>query len=184
MSDDIISHHFVEQGRPHLTGQPGQDQFQMNVIRRQMRLAGWRDLRAQMVLRRRLAAFYKRFGDDVRSRSLREARAHYARAMALWPVDHVVCARVALWTRRAPFDRCVLGFPGLASATRTEAAVTGAGRPGGARQSGMPVPGIRCLIPATGMFPRRVRRRFRQRPTGVEVGAAAADSRCVVVCRS
>ena len=103
LSDDVVGHHFVESGRQHLTKSPGQDHAQIRAIRRQLQFAQWYDWRARLLLRRRLAAYYKGFGDEARGQSLRIASSHYRKSFALWPFDHVVCARAAVWTLGLPF---------------------------------------------------------------------------------
>src|SRR5262249_5298454 len=102
LSDDDVGHHFVEGGRQHLTRSPGQNHAHVRVIQRQLQFAPWHDWRARLRLRRRLAIFYKGVGDEARGLSLMTAWSHYLRSMVLWPFDHVVCARAAIWALLLP----------------------------------------------------------------------------------
>ena len=90
-TDEIVADHFVEAGRPHLTGDPRQREGQMEAARRQLALAGWRDPRAAAALRRALGGHHKATGDEAPS--VRAAWRAYLRSFAYWPFDHVVAAR-------------------------------------------------------------------------------------------
>jgi glycosyltransferase involved in cell wall biosynthesis len=97
LSDEVVGNHFVEEGRPHLTLAAGQRETQMEAIRRQIRLAGWKDPQAVFTLRRRLAVDYKAQGDQFRRTDLAKAWYSYARSFLNWPFDHVVAARLLTW---------------------------------------------------------------------------------------
>src|SRR5215813_2817389 len=120
LSDDVVAHHFVERGRQHLTKSPGQDHAQIRAIRRQLQFVQWYDCRSRVRLRRRLAAYYKRFGDEARGRSLRIAWSNYLRSLVLWPFDHVVCARAAVWSLGLPFSRWRHETTGPAAGSSTQ----------------------------------------------------------------
>lgn len=100
VSDAVVGNHYVEAGRPHLTLAADQAGMHMEAIRRQMRFAGWKDPRAQWILRRRLGALYKSAGDAARPASLRRAWGQYWNSLRAWPFDHVVAARTLLWPLR------------------------------------------------------------------------------------
>ena len=89
LSDRVISEHLVEGENLHLA--PGQEQMHVRVIERQLK-GRWTDPRGLLLLRRRLAAYYKKWGDVAGT--LSEGRRWYARAFAAWPFDHVVAARL------------------------------------------------------------------------------------------
>jgi glycosyltransferase involved in cell wall biosynthesis len=92
--DRVASDHFRESGRVHLTTEDGQPQKQAAVARRQLALAGTRDLAAQTILRRKLGGHYKSFGDVARDQNTGEARRHYLTSLCWWPFDPVVALRV------------------------------------------------------------------------------------------
>ena len=104
-SDEVIAHHHVEAGKPHLTLAANQDESSIKVIRRLLASCPWHDLRTRLVLYRRLASFHKTAGDRARRRNLGEAWCHYLRSMATWPFDHVVAARVLWWFCRLALSR-------------------------------------------------------------------------------
>jgi len=99
-SDEVIAHHYVEKGKPHLTLAAGQEAAQMKTIRRQLALCPWSDVRAWFILRRRLGMFHKSAGDSARASSLSTAWRHYLRALWTWPFDYVVVARSLFWPCR------------------------------------------------------------------------------------
>lgn len=96
IADAVISDHFREVGRQHLTTAPDQSAFQTKVIKRQLALAGTTDVRAQVTLRRRMGLHHKTLGDAARPQSLTGAAREYRQAAMWYPADHVVLAR-ALW---------------------------------------------------------------------------------------
>jgi glycosyltransferase involved in cell wall biosynthesis len=93
LTDELIGHQYTEPGRPHLTTDPRQQQGQMEAARRQLALAGWRDPRAALSLRRTLAEHHKAIGDRARGTDSRAAWRAYLRSFAYWPFDLVVAAR-------------------------------------------------------------------------------------------
>ncbi len=98
LTDQVISTHRVEKEKDHVHLAPGQDETNMAVIRRHLRARRWRDPRAWLVLRRRLAGYLKHAGDRERPAGLGRAWRHYARSLWLWPFDAVVAARaLVLW---------------------------------------------------------------------------------------
>jgi glycosyltransferase involved in cell wall biosynthesis len=101
LTDRVISTHRVEKERDHVHLSAGQDETNTAVIRRQLRARRWRDFRATVILRRRLATYLKTAGDQARPTSLPQAWRYYARSLGLWPFDHVVAARaLVLWPAR------------------------------------------------------------------------------------
>jgi glycosyltransferase involved in cell wall biosynthesis len=98
LTDRVISTHRVEKHKDHVHLSAGLDETNTAVIRRHLRARRWRDPRAWLILRRRLASYLKTAGDRARSASLRRAWRHYAGSLWLWPFDHVVAARaLVLW---------------------------------------------------------------------------------------
>lgn len=103
VSDAVISNHFVEGNNLHLA--PGQEEMQMKVLRRQIAATKAGDLTVLIILRCRLAMYYKSAGDLARPGDLRQAWLCYFRSFALWPFDHVVAARTLLWLLRLSAGR-------------------------------------------------------------------------------
>jgi glycosyltransferase involved in cell wall biosynthesis len=91
VTDRVVSHHSIEGGNLHrMAGQEGQH---MKVLRKHIRATGWRDPRALLVLRRRLALYYKTAGDRHWPTEPVRAWREYLSSAAAWPFDHVVAAR-------------------------------------------------------------------------------------------
>jgi glycosyltransferase involved in cell wall biosynthesis len=99
VTDRVISHHIVDGTNLHL--RPDQDAEHMRVLRKHIRLAGWRDRRAALTLRRRLAMYHKTAGDRLRPHESRQSWKEYRRSLTLWPFDYVVAARCVLWAPAA-----------------------------------------------------------------------------------
>lgn len=97
VTDIVIANHFTERDRPHLTLGPRQMEAQMEVMRRHLKLARWRDPRAIWVLRRRLGNGYKTLGDQSRQDDVDSAIKRYRLSLAAWPFDHVVAVRSFIW---------------------------------------------------------------------------------------
>jgi GT2 family glycosyltransferase len=95
LSDTAISIHYVEGANLHRS--EGQEAHHMKVIRKQMQRKGWTDPRAQMLLRRRLAGYYKAFADRSRAQRSPEAWDHCIASFTYWPFDVVVAIRAVLW---------------------------------------------------------------------------------------
>lgn len=91
VSDEVIGNHFVEADRLHLTLDPRQREGQMAAAHGQLALAGWRDPRASVTLRRVLGGHYKAIGDEATLP--RQAWRAYLRSFRAWPFDPVVAAR-------------------------------------------------------------------------------------------
>jgi glycosyltransferase involved in cell wall biosynthesis len=102
-SDEVISHHLVDGENLHLSD--AQEPMHVRVLDKQ--LAGrWREPGVLALIRRRRARYYKKWGDLAQTAV--EARRWYRRALADWPADYVVLARLAgldpAWSRRAGDD--------------------------------------------------------------------------------
>lgn len=100
LSDEVISHHYVEKDRPHLTQELGQEEAQRDVIRRVLKQTPLSELRTRFVLWRRLAMFHKSAGDRKRPESLRRAWVEYVRSFLMYPFDLTVAVRTFLWPLR------------------------------------------------------------------------------------
>ena len=100
MTDTVISNHYVEGENLHRV--EGQEVQQMKVIRKHMARIGWTQPRAQMLLRKRLALYYKSAGDKARAGQSSRGWDDYAASFRCWPFDPVVAVRTVLWypTRR------------------------------------------------------------------------------------
>jgi glycosyltransferase involved in cell wall biosynthesis len=90
LSDRVISRHIIEGENLHLS--PVQSGMHVRVIER-LRADAWRsgDLRAALILTRRLALYFKAWGDTAAE--VREARRWYRRSALAWPFDMVASAR-------------------------------------------------------------------------------------------
>lgn len=100
LSDEVISHHFVEQNRPHLTQERGQEEAQRDVIRRVLKRTPIYELGTRLVLWRRLAMFHKAAGDHQRPTSLRRAWVEYLKSFLMYPFDLAVAVRTFCWPLR------------------------------------------------------------------------------------
>jgi hypothetical protein len=98
----IVSDHFREAGRSHLTTDDGQATKQMAVITMELARAG-HDIYAQLVLRRRMAMYFKATGDVAPTRHA--ALRAYATSACWWPFDATVVARTMAWTLESFFER-------------------------------------------------------------------------------
>jgi glycosyltransferase involved in cell wall biosynthesis len=96
VSDQVIGNHYLE--GTNLSQRAGQQEWHMKVLWKQIRAVRWKDPKALVVLRRRLAMYYKGAGDDSRQRDPRRAWQLYMRSLLLWPFDHVVAARCFAWS--------------------------------------------------------------------------------------
>jgi glycosyltransferase involved in cell wall biosynthesis len=97
ITPEIVSDHFREPGRTHLTTEKHQFAKQMSVISMELKRAGLSDLRAQLILRRRMGMYYKSIGDSIVADGATSAFNAYARSALWWPFDHVVVARALMW---------------------------------------------------------------------------------------
>ena len=95
VSDRIVSNHYVEDANLHRA--QGQEVQHMKVLRKHLQRNGWTHPRAQMVLRKRLAGYYKAAGDRSRAEQLPKAWDEYLASLKCWPFDPVVAARTVLW---------------------------------------------------------------------------------------
>ena len=120
LTNELIWHQYTEANRPHLTGDPRQREGQMQAARLQLALAGWRDPRAVLSLRRTLAGHHKALGDSQNRDTVATKWQHYWRSWCYWPFDHVVVLRTFL---TIPIQR-MIHQPGmskiLSSETRSE----------------------------------------------------------------
>jgi glycosyltransferase involved in cell wall biosynthesis len=105
LSDDVISHHFLEKDRPHLTLEQGQEDAQKIVIARLLKQTPWYEFSTRFILWRRLALFQKAAGDRIRPESLRKAWGHYLRSFLFYPFDVAVAARTLWWPLRMCWPR-------------------------------------------------------------------------------
>jgi glycosyltransferase involved in cell wall biosynthesis len=105
VSDEVIARHYVEGGKPHLTLAANQEEGMVRVMRGELAASPWHDLRARLVLRRRLAVLHKSAGDRARPGSPRDAWLAYLRSFRSWPLDHVVAARALWWGCRLALRR-------------------------------------------------------------------------------
>lgn len=95
----VISDHFHELGRVHLTTDEGQTVKQAAALTKHLSELSRTELLPRWVLRRRLAGYWKHWGDAATDR--RRGWLCYLRSAALWPFDGVVLARLALWAPSA-----------------------------------------------------------------------------------
>jgi glycosyltransferase involved in cell wall biosynthesis len=102
LSNEVISRHCVHGDNLHLA--PGQAEMHVKVLRKVLATSGRFDFRARRIVRRKLAGYFKAWGDGAGQS--REARRWYLRSALMWPGDMVVLARV-LWPtlRRAHAGR-------------------------------------------------------------------------------
>jgi glycosyltransferase involved in cell wall biosynthesis len=97
LTDELVGHQYTEPDRPHLTTDPRQQEGQMEAARRQLALAGWRDLRAVASLRRTLGLHHKARGDAAASvGDGRAAWREYRRSAVYWPFDYVTAVRATI----------------------------------------------------------------------------------------
>jgi glycosyltransferase involved in cell wall biosynthesis len=96
VSDTVIAHHFIEGANLHQAS--GQEIQHMKVVRKHLRRTRWTDLRAHLVLRRRLGSYLKNMGDHVWAERPRQAWFAYLRSFVTWPFDPVVVARCVIWS--------------------------------------------------------------------------------------
>jgi glycosyltransferase involved in cell wall biosynthesis len=98
VSDRVISDHIIDGDNLHL--HTDQASMQERVIERCIRHERFRNPVAAWVLRRRLAGYLKRRGDEAAAHDLGRAWHCYWRSLRYWPFDHVVAARLLLWTMK------------------------------------------------------------------------------------
>ena len=91
LSDAIISDHYIEVDRPHLTLNPRQREGQIAAASRQLGHVVCRSPYATIGLLRLIAGLHKSAGDQHPPSLLKWW--HYGRSMLHWPFDHVVVIR-------------------------------------------------------------------------------------------
>lgn len=101
VSDCVISTHIVEPTRNHVHLSTGQDQTNMEILQRHSTHRGWANIRAQAPIRKKLGMYHKSFGDqEYANGNLPRATGEYYRSFCQWPFDHVVAARLFMWSFR------------------------------------------------------------------------------------
>ena len=103
LTDRVISNHYVEGENLHLHSD--QATMHLRVLERQLRRERFRSPRATLILRRKLAGYFKASGDQLRAENLGLAWRHYARSFWNWPFDLVVAGRLLLWPLSMIFRR-------------------------------------------------------------------------------
>lgn len=102
VSDHVLSTHVVESERNHVHLSDGQAATNMTVLQRHGVARGWADLRAQLPIRRKLGLYHKAFGDQAQADGdTKRAIDDYFQSLCQWPFDHVVAARLFLWSLRS-----------------------------------------------------------------------------------
>lgn len=101
VSDEVISDHYREPGRPHLTSLPGQAERNARILRDRLAEAPLWDARTRWVAGRQLAGIEKGLGDAHVDSDWAMASRHYLRSWAAWPLDPVVVLRLPLWMLRS-----------------------------------------------------------------------------------
>lgn len=97
LTDAVISHHIVEAGRSHVSRSESLEATGQAIVRKHLGLGvARRDIRAVLILRRRLGRMLKTDGDRIAERDLRDAWSRYRAALRMWPFDYVVCVRSLL----------------------------------------------------------------------------------------
>lgn len=101
LSDRLISHHIIEGDNLHLS--TNQAVMHRKVIENRLREESFYHLRARWILKRRLAMYFKKNGDDARPKNLGLAWRNYWRSFKNWPFDVVVAGRTCGWPIRMLF---------------------------------------------------------------------------------